>query len=125
MQITVRTLIDFVTALRSTNRANDFLPGRWKSASDLNLRRCQPEVETWVNLPKKVQQQFAEELVEVNIHRVSMDFLPERLPNFADADILELLSPMLSDYQKHQRTPSNSQLAEMIEESESDTDEEE
>jgi len=113
MTIKVINLINLYVGYQSVKQVNTRMSTRFTYSMHKNMPLLQKEADFWNEITPEEREKIKDMEVEVDLHKINQDDLPEFVPVFMNMTGLEIFSPILDDYQK-QETPETSTLSKLL-----------
>jgi len=78
-----------------------------------NLPLLQKEIDFWNEITEEQREEIKDVEIEIDLHKIMQDDLPEYVPTFEGISGLDIFAPVLQDYVKQEK-PSESKLSGLI-----------
>jgi hypothetical protein len=122
MKIKVLDLINLFIGYNFVNKVNTRMSTRFTYSMHKNLPLLQKEIDFWNEITQEQREEIRDVEIEIDLHKIMQDDLPEYVPTFEGISGLDIFSPILTDYQK-QEAPEFSALSRLLNQQETEVTE--
>lgn len=95
MKVKVIDLINLYIGYRTAQQVNERLSTKFSYSLHKNMAKLQAEAEFWDNLSPEKREEIAQMEVEVDLHKVSMEDLPEYFPSYMGKTAFQVFAPVI------------------------------
>lgn len=113
MTVKVIDLINLYIGYQSVKQVNTRMSTRFTYSMHKNMPLLQKEADFWNEITPEEREKIKDMEVEVDLHKINQDDLPEFVPVFSNMTGLDIFSPVLVDYEK-QESPEISALSRLL-----------